>query len=66
MTGKILGSVPSFKVVLHMHTLPQNKDIFAIYNLVYWCEALIFTQSLVYGFLCGPKHMGTPVKSHFS
>ena len=44
-----------------MHTVPQNKDEFTINNLSYHCDALIFTQPLVYEFLCGPKHMATPV-----
>ena len=44
-----------------MHTVPQNKDKFAINNLFHCCEALIFTHPLVYEFLRGPKHMGTPV-----
>ena len=39
-----------------MHTVPQNKD-----KLFYCCEALIFTQPLVYEFLYGPKHMAHPV-----
>ena len=44
-----------------MHTVPQNKDKFAINNLFHCCEALIFTHLLVYEFLRDPKHMGTPV-----
>ena len=46
-----------------MHTVPQNKDKFTINKLFYCCEALIFTHPLVYEFLCGPKHMATPVHS---
>ena len=45
-----------------MHIVPQNKDKFTIGNLFHCCEALIFTHPLVYEFLCGPKHMATPVK----
>ena len=44
-----------------MHTVPQNEDKFTINNLLYCCKALIFTLPLVYEFLCGPKHMATPV-----
>ena len=44
-----------------MLIVSQNKDRFTINNLFYCCEALIFTHPLVYEFLCGPKHMGTPV-----
>ena len=44
-----------------MHTVPQNKDKFTINNSFYCCKALIFTHPLVYEFLFGPKHMGTPV-----
>ena len=52
MTRKMLWSVPFLKVGLHMHTVPQNKDKFAINNLSYCCKALTFTHSLVYEFLC--------------
>ena len=45
-----------------MHTVPSNKDEFTINSLSYCCDALIFTLPLVYEFLCGPKHMATPVK----
>ncbi len=48
-----------------MHTVPQNKDKSTINNLFYCCKALIFTQPLVYEFLRGPKHMGTPVKGSY-
>ena len=44
-----------------MHTVPQNKVKFTINNSSYCFEALIFTQPLEYEFLCGPKHMATPV-----
>ena len=44
-----------------MHTVPQNKYKFTINNLFYCCEALIFTQPLVYEFLCGLIFMGHPV-----
>ena len=44
-----------------MHTVPENKDKFTINNLSYGFKGLIFTHPLVYEFLCGPKHMGTPV-----
>ena len=44
-----------------MHTVPRNKDKFTINNLFYCCEALIFTQPLVYEFLCGLIFMGHPV-----
>ena len=44
-----------------MHTVPKNKDKFTINNLFHYCKALTFTQPLVYEFLRGPKHMGTPV-----
>ena len=44
-----------------MHIVPQNKDKFTINNLFYCCKVLIFTHPLVHEFLCGPKHMGTPV-----
>ena len=44
-----------------MHTVLQNKDKFTVNNLFHCCKALIFTQPLVHEFLCGPKHMGTPV-----
>ena len=44
-----------------MHTVPQNEDKFTINNLSYCCKALTFTQLIVYEFLCGPKHMGTPL-----
>ena len=47
-----------------MHTVPQNKDKFTRNNLLYCCKTLIFTHSLVYEFLCGPKHMATPVQLH--
>ena len=46
-----------------MHTVPQNKDKFTINNLFYCHKALIFTHPLAYEFLCGPKHMATPVDS---
>ena len=45
-----------------MNTVPQNKDNFTINNLLYCCEALIFTQPLAYEFLCSPKHMATPIE----
>ena len=41
--------------------VPQNKDKFIIYNLFHCCEALIFTHSLVYEFLCGLIFMAHPV-----
>ena len=44
-----------------MHTVSQNKDKFSINNLFYCCEALIFTQPLVYEFLCGLIFMTHPV-----
>ena len=44
-----------------MHTAPQNKDKFTINNLFYCFKALNFTHPRVFEFLCGPKHMGTPV-----
>ena len=44
-----------------MHTVPQNRDKFTTINLFYCCKPLIFTHALVYEFLCGPKHMATPV-----
>ena len=43
-----------------IHTVPQNKDKFTINNLFHCCEALIL-HTFSYEFLCGPKHMGTPV-----
>ena len=46
-----------------MHTVPQNKDEFTINNLSYCCEALIFTQPLVYEFLCGLIFMAHPVRT---
>ena len=61
MTGKTFWSVSFFKVGLHMHTVPQNKDKFTINNLFYCCEGLIFTQPLVYEFLCGLIFMAHPV-----
>ena len=61
MTGKHYDLYLFLKVGLHMHTVPQNKDKFTINNLFYCCKALIFTHPLVYEFLYGPKHMGTPV-----
>ena len=61
MTSKTFLSVSFFKVVLHMHTVPQNRDKFIVNNLFYCCKALIFTHPLIYEFLCGPKHMATPV-----
>ena len=45
-----------------MHTEPQNKDKFTRNNSFYCYETLIFTNPLVYEFLCGPKHMATPVQ----
>ena len=50
-----------FKVGVHMHTEPQNKDKFEINNLFYCCEALIFTHPLVYEFLWGLIFMDHPV-----
>ena len=44
-----------------MHTVTQNNDKFTRNNLFYCCETLIFTHPLVHEFLCGPKHMATPV-----
>ena len=44
-----------------MRTVPQNRNKFTINDLFYYCKALIFTHPLVYEFLCGPKHMATPV-----
>ena len=61
MTCKTFWSVSFFKVGLHMYTVPQNRDKFTINNLFYCCKSLIFTHSLIYEFLCGPKHMATPV-----
>ena len=66
MTGKTFWSVSFLKVGLHMHTVPQNRDKFTINNLFYCCKALIFTHPLVYEFLCGPKHMATPVHAFIS
>ena len=40
-----------------MHTVLQNKKRFTINK-----EALIFAHCLVHEFLCGAKHMGTPVQ----
>ena len=61
MTCKTSWSVSFFKVGLHMHTVPQNKDEFTINNLSYCCEALIFTHPLVYMVLCDLIFMGHPV-----
>ena len=44
-----------------MHPVPQNKEEIMINSLFNCFEALIFTQPLVYEFLCGLKHMATPV-----
>ena len=44
-----------------MQTVPQNKEKFTINNLLYCCEALIFTHPLVCKFLCGLIFMGHPV-----
>ena len=64
MTDKTFCSLSFFKVDLHMHTVSQNRDKFTTNNLFYCCKALIFTHPLVYEFLCGPKHMATPVKPY--
>ena len=61
MTDKTFCSLSFFKVALHMHTVPQNRDKFTTNNLFYCCKALIFTQPLVYEFLCGLIFMGHPV-----
>ena len=65
MTDKTFCSLSFFKVDLHMHTVPQNRDKFTTNNLFYCCKALIFTHPLVYEFLCGPKHMAHPVSNLF-
>ena len=44
-----------------MQNVPQNTNKFKRNNLFYCFEALFFKHSLVYEFLCGPKHMATPV-----
>ena len=44
-----------------MHTIPQIKDKFTINNLFYCCKGLIFTQPLIYEFLCGLIFMAHPV-----
>ena len=59
--GIWIWSVSFFIVGLHMHTIPQNKDEFTINNLFHCCEALIFTQPLVYEFLCSLIFMAHPV-----
>ena len=61
MPGKIFWSVSFFSVGQNVYSVPQNKGEFTINNFFYCCEGLIFTHPLVYQFLCGPKHMGTPV-----
>ena len=61
MTDKTFCSLSFFKVDLHMHTVSQNRDKFTSNNLFYCCKALIFTQPLVYEFLCGLIFMGHPV-----
>ena len=48
MTGKTFCSLSFFKVDLHMHTVPQNRDKLTINNLFYCCIALIFTHPLVH------------------
>ena len=48
-----------------MQTVPQKKDEFTSNNLFYHFEALIFTQPLVYKFLCGLIFMGHPVLINF-
>ena len=52
ITCKIFWSVSFFKVGLHMHAVPKNEDRFTVNNLSYSCNALTFTHSLVYEFLC--------------
>ena len=54
-------SVSLFQVGLHIHSVPKNKDKFTRNDLFHCWETLIFTYPLVYEFLCGPKHMATPV-----
>ena len=44
-----------------MHTVPQNNYKCTIHGILYCCETLIFTQPLVYKFLCGLIFMGHPV-----
>ena len=44
-----------------MQSVPQNKDKFTINKLFYCYTALIFTQPLVYEFVCGLIFMGHPV-----
>ena len=44
-----------------MHTVPQNNYKFTTNNIFYCCETPIFTQPLVYKFLCGLIFMGHPV-----
>ena len=65
MAGKTLSSVSFFKVGLHIHNVPQNKDEFTINNLFYSCEALIFIHPFVHEFLCGLIFMGHPVIQHY-
>ena len=36
-----------------MHTIPQNIDKFTVNNLLFSCEALIFTYPLEYEFIWG-------------
>ena len=62
MTSKTLWSVLFFQGGLHMHTVPQNNYKFTIYNIFYCCKTLIFTQTLVYEFICGLIFMGHPVR----
>ena len=54
MAGKTLSSVSFFKVGLHIHNVPQNKDEFIINNLFYCYKALTFTQPLVHEFSVRP------------
>ena len=49
-----------------MHTVSQNKDKFTRNNLFCCYETLIFTHPFLYEFLCGPKHMATPVKQNLT
>ena len=65
MAGKTLSSVSFFKVGLHIHNVPQNKDEFTINNLFYSCEALIFIHPFVHEFLCSLIFMGHPVVNQF-